>query len=385
MMRAALVVLLAGCGRVGFGALGDAGDGDAADVPGSRARIAIGNRHACAIVDGALFCWGGNAFGAVGIGSFTTDERVPVRVGPDADWQTVSTGDDHTCGLRAGGDLYCWGQNNDGELGVGPDLGNRSTPQLVGAGWTTIACKEDHCCALRTDGSIWGWGGNDAGELGTPGATVMRVPTQVSNGVGWQKIRVGFNYALATRDGVVNFWGADQEGQRGDGVVGGIDLPPANLSLGFNPIEITAGNEHNCATDGADALWCWGDNRTGQIGNGSTATDQPTPIVIAFPGPPSVISVGGYTSCAITRGELYCWGANVFGQLGIGSIGAGTERLVSTRVGTETDWIQIVVGQEIVCGTRPSGTYCWGANRTGSLGIGAATADSPDPLGPLVF
>ncbi|HRE90902.1 MAG TPA: hypothetical protein PK095_17395, partial [Myxococcota bacterium] len=95
--------------------------------------VAVGSRHACGIsAGGDLYCWGNDDLGQLGTGPDRESRAVPTRVGDASDWHGLSTSDRHTCALR-GGDLYCWGYNSDSQLGV-VDPSSNASPTLVSAG-----------------------------------------------------------------------------------------------------------------------------------------------------------------------------------------------------------------------------------------------------------
>ncbi|MBN2498820.1 MAG: hypothetical protein JXR96_29785, partial [Deltaproteobacteria bacterium] len=85
---------------------------------------------------------------------------------PGSDWTAVDTGNNHTCGLKSSGTLWCWGWNHHGQLGLGSDE-NRDTPARVsGSGWQSVSAGNHHSCAIETDGTPRCWGGNSQGQLG---------------------------------------------------------------------------------------------------------------------------------------------------------------------------------------------------------------------------
>jgi alpha-tubulin suppressor-like RCC1 family protein len=131
---------------------------------------AAGRYHQCGLRNGALYCWGGNIHGQVGIPTGQTDGAVvtPTRVGNWDDWVEIEGGRSHTCGIRRDGSLWCWGQNDDGQLGLGESgFADRSSPERLALGdWIHVSAGEAHTCAIRSSGTLYCWGRNELGQLG---------------------------------------------------------------------------------------------------------------------------------------------------------------------------------------------------------------------------
>ena len=139
-----------------------------------RTQAAAGGEHGCAVApDGTLWCWGGNRRGQLGHDAGVgTDEpnTLPTQVGNDQDWQSVRAGKDHSCGIRAPGTLWCWGRNRRGQLGhdagVGTDDVNAGPAQVGSASdWLSIGRGDEHTCGLRAPGTLWCWGDNDRSTM----------------------------------------------------------------------------------------------------------------------------------------------------------------------------------------------------------------------------
>src|SRR5262249_27498689 len=125
--------------------------------------------------DGSLWCWGYDFYGQAGIGStlrLPYSIRTPTQVGSDYDWFEVSVGGMFTCGRRAGGHLWCWGDNRNGQLGIGSRVESNVPVEVGGAHeWSLVAAATNHfACGLDTAGAVWCWGANLEGELGDDSA-----------------------------------------------------------------------------------------------------------------------------------------------------------------------------------------------------------------------
>jgi alpha-tubulin suppressor-like RCC1 family protein len=164
----------------------------------------------------SLWCWGENGDGELGVGD-KESRYVPVQVGLEA-WSYVATGHDHTCGIHSGArSLWCWGSNAYDQLGVDVVI-DVTTPQLVDDSWQwdMVACGRYHICAIRTDGSLWCWGANEEGQLGLgdtePRATLTQVGTQ------FQSVFTAYTYTCGIKeDGTAWCWGNNDYGQLGLG------------------------------------------------------------------------------------------------------------------------------------------------------------------------
>lgn len=184
--------------------------------------VSTGSGHGCGVrLDDSLWCWGRNTSGQLGVGD-TTDRHKPTRVavaGMDA-WSGAALGGDHTCATGADGTLWCWGSGNRGQLGRGYRDHNRSTPGQVGKrdSWQSVSASADNSCAVRNDSSLWCWGANDEGQIGD-GHTFQRPrPTRVGKSHLWHGVGVGNEYACA-RDRTHGLWcwGYNGSGELGIG------------------------------------------------------------------------------------------------------------------------------------------------------------------------
>ena len=170
--------------------------------------------------------------------------------------------------------------------------------------------------------------------------------------------------------------GDNRGGQLGDGSTLSKSTR-VRIGASLNWSDVTAGSSHTCATTTAGALYCWGSNATGQLGTGNT-TRKLTPTRVGSLNNWTSISAGSNHTCAINGGKIYCWGQNASGQLGINSF---TNKNSPNQVGNATNWIQVTTdsasthtcARNNLGGASEGGLYCWGLNANSQLGDNTIT------------
>jgi alpha-tubulin suppressor-like RCC1 family protein len=292
------------------------------------ASVTLGLSDGCATrSDGTLWCWGYNGYGELGIGTTTSVSRPhQVAIPASTGWTSVTAGVYHTCATRSDATLWCWGYNGVGQLGTGTTT-SQDQPQQVttpaGTGWASVSAGGSTTCATRSDGTLWCWGFNNNGELGIGTTTSQDQPRQVTTPVagGWTSVTAGAQTCATRSDTTLWCWGWNGFGQLGIGTTTDQDQPQqvtTPASTGWT--RVTAGGAHTCATR-THALWCWGWNGYGQLGNGTYA-DQARPRRVFLPTTTgwTLMALGEAHTCATHTGHtLWCWGFNSYGQLGIGT------------------------------------------------------------------
>ncbi len=264
----------------------------------------------------------------------------PARIGPGrSPPQPQAAGPaspprDHTCAIRSGGTLWRWGDNAYGELGIGNQTGqDRPRPVTTPAagGWASVTAGRDDTCAIRSDGTLWCWGRNETGQLGIGNQNNQNLPRQVTTPApgGWASVTAGGDYTCATRTGGTLWcWGFGDDGQLGTGVVDAQVLPlQVTTPAPGGWASVTAGGDHTCAIRTNHARRCWGLNNSGQLGLGYYTTGPgvgisiPQQVTSPAAAGWATIAGGGAHTCAIrAAGTLWCWGFNTSGQLGIGNL-----------------------------------------------------------------
>lgn len=319
-------------------------------------------------------------------------------------WQQISVGGDVACGIATNGNTYCWGDNASGALGIGtfaqpPNQGNR-VPNLVTGGhsFTSITTGTFHACALTSDGTAYCWGGNSAAELGTGDATNRNVPTPVAGGLRFQSITArGRNTCGVTTTGAAYCWG--QSGAATGVAAGGAPglTTPRLIPGGITFQRLFVGsNDLVCGLTPANAAYCWGDSNYGQVGAGTSAF---TGGATSYASPQAVIGGLVFTSldlgtahaCGTTAGgALHCWGWSNNGQVGVGPAGNNTIRDRPTQVATGVSIQQAAAYGASSCARSAAGTtYCWGLGSTyhsdSNLLFTQFTAPTLVPSGGQVF
>jgi alpha-tubulin suppressor-like RCC1 family protein len=306
-------------------------------------------------------------------------------------WLYVSAGGDHTCGIRSDDRAYCWGANDYGQLGNGTTTASTRPVPVVGPVpfVTTVAGGTYSCAEAAPGGAWWCWGNNASGQLNTGDRSNRSIPVAVGIDLGsttFPVLAAGEAHACQTANGVIRCWGANGSGQLGGGdttghtgavQVTGIAVTPPYPN---NSVVISAGSTHTCAeVDGS--LWCWGSNAHGQLGVGDTTFRASAVAPTTMPGAPELVTAGGSHSCAIASptGYAYCWGENGSGQLGDGST---VDRWTPVQVQVSYPYFYALsAGGAHTCGLTPGpaipyAAYCWGNNARGQLGIGTTANDS---------
>lgn len=341
--------------------------GSSVDLP-VFTQLAAGGRHTCGLsIDGEVRCWGSNDHGQLGDG--TTQARLlPTDISL---WATaLSTGESHTCALARGGALWCWGSNHFGQVGAGSHLGNTTwlSPIIVNAPMTAaIVAGAFNTCLVSDSQAIYCWGDNEAGQLGAASEQDQDLPSLLAEVAAATTVSIGMLHACALRpDGSPICWGSNNSYELGHTLPGGHLEDP----VGVPPMaQISAGGSISCATTAAGEVWCWG----GLFGGAKLA--EP------FVADASEVRVGLMHACARMKdGRVMCWGSNHYGQLGDGTtIDADAPQLVPGL--TDVIALTAGYLHTCALRTNGT-ALCWGRNEGGQLGDGTTTdRSSPVPVG----
>ena len=340
--------------------------------------FAAGAQHVCAAANNRrVYCWGDNDDGQMGIGTTSFLQAVPKLVALAPGAVSVAAGGGHSCALTTMGTAYCWGRNQLGQLGRGPVPGNPLLPNavLTSQQFIAVTAGGNHSCGLAMSDDISCWGANPSGQVGD-GSTMTRLePQPVVANVTWLALATGANHSCAiATDHTAWCWGANGDGQLGDSTTTNQDLSTAVVG-GGQFLMIAAGGGHTCALTRAGAIYCWGRNLQGQTGTGLPDSIVTVPTAAATVLTFSAVTAGAQHSCGLAADSAaYCWGENSAGQLGDSS---NTPRATPVPVHGGLRFRSLSAGAAFTCGlTGGLVLYCWGDGTQGQLGralIGSST------------
>lgn len=257
----------------------------------------------------------------------------PLDAGPPSTLASLGLGALHSCRVLAGtGAVQCWGLNSDSQVGNGGTMDVLSPMTVIASGMIEAAGGGRASCA-RSATEMYCWGFNGTGGLATGDTTIRR-------------------------------------------------MPALSMTGSFVPVQLDLGTEHGCGVDAAGAVWCWGRNDSGQIGNGVVGGMVTVPVMVTMLGGPAdqVAAGAGHTCARLRSGSVRCWGADGFGQLGNDAAIAGSAVPVTVMGITDAVWIG--AGTHHACAVTSLGSVrCWGNDEFGQVGDG--TADPGAPATPL--
>jgi alpha-tubulin suppressor-like RCC1 family protein len=245
--------------------------------------------------------------------------------------------------------------------------------------FNSLAVGEAHTCAIRPGNHEYCWGFNAYGAIGINESGPVSTPRGVLGNLGIQSITSGSEFSCALTTGGAYCWGDNLSGEVGDGSTLDRGEPVATSPSSGSFSDIAGGTDFSCGVASGTA-YCWGDNYTGQLGTGTASlTLQTSPHPVASGAPQFVsVTVGAAHACGLTSGgAAYCWGANADGELGTGN---NTSTATPTLVSGGVMFAALAAGANFTCGFDLTGNaYCWGANVWGSLGTGTSGASANTP------
>jgi len=322
--------------------------------------VAAGANHTLAIdEDGDLWSWGANGQGQLGRAVNPANPgNVPRQVGSATSWQSVAAGENYSLAIDEDGSLWAWGSNANFRTGLGVSTGNTPSPQMLAdvlggptlggpIVWQSVAAGRSHALAIDSVGQLWAWGNGQNGALGLGGTAPQPTPSQVTvpgAAADWESVTAGTLYTLAIdADGALWGWGTGAGGRLGLGTPINQETPPTQVPVPVASAPLTsvfAGDNHTLAIDEDGGLWVWGNGAGGRLGLGDE-TARFLPVSLDVDGVDSweLVAAGlNHTMAVDSEGRLWNWGRNNHGQLGKGITAANmNDRGLFTENGTPTN------------------------------------------------
>lgn len=310
--------------------------------------VSTGTTHSCAITTGGgVSCWGKNDKGQLGRGTATGGVFTPAPVPNLSGITRLAILVDATCAFAAGtGTVWCWGSNATGQIGKGFD--NRHTdyfsPAVVTSLQGAIGIHGDNYygCAPFANGTVKCWGSGDHSFSRTPSPPGVPKSWQEWDPVGFPEFTgithfwgSGNNHCGNGTSSVQRCWGNQSLGALGDGKNGG-GMPPQDVTvLGERAVQFAPSDSSGCALLASGTVKCWGYGQFGELGDGSINKSRYTAEPVLLPSKAVAVTSGvGHVCALLDTDAVYCWGSNRYGQVGDGGNSAAhrvSPVLVTTR------------------------------------------------------
>ena len=304
--------------------------------------------------------------------NFNTSNILTTPMTDNHAWVQISTKDAHTCAIRGDGTAWCWGQDNNNQLGNGTILtGVQPTPSPVDGGsvrWKKVSAGFQHTCGIKDDGTAWCWGADPTGNLGNGAAGNSSVPSQVTNSTDtgfwsdWVDISVNQSVSCGIRaNGLGYCWGSDVNGRLGNGAaIVANQVVPSLIDDPGPWVKIHPADFHTCGVKTDGSAWCWGGDADEVLGLPNSTTDQPSPVLVPAAGPWADIVTERDSTCALhADSNVWCWGNNLLGYLGVAPFPTPTATPVKV-LGSEGSTAMGLGSAGGCLMKKDNSVHCWG-------------------------
>jgi alpha-tubulin suppressor-like RCC1 family protein len=363
-------------------------------------RFNVNEGTGCALSSSSqVSCWGQNNFWQMGQSGPDQAQPFAPTALPSTFVELTSGIGQTSCGIKADRSALCWGRGQWGQLGNGFRGPNTSGPVNVtgGISWASISNGHLDMCGVSTSGVGYCWGSNQRGEIGrvskptgTDTSSMTYAPAILDGGHQWKQVIAGWTHACGiTTSGGAYCWGDNFRGQLGLGYADTVAVrSPQPVVGGLQFIQLSLGVTYSCGITVAHQAYCWGENFTGQLGDGTT-TRRSVPTAVATSKRFSFIASGtgfgggltlpvgtpqggaGHVCALAEDGQAWCWGWNAGGQLGNGTL---VNSLTPVAVSGGLRFDRLSSGGAGTCGRKGNRIWCWGGDTWGQIGDGLPLA-----------
>ena len=346
-----------------------------------------GEGHTCALsANGTIYCWGRNTYGELGRGHTGVAPGV-VAVGSPGNqpFTSLSVGFRHTCGLNALSEIWCWGDNDSGQLGDGSVTDRPYPVKVAGLSGTPtmVSAGKAYTCALMQLGTAQCWGLNDAGQLGNNTTNTSAIPVTVRSNSGEMNAVLGVfastgRHTCARRANDVYCWGSNDNAQLGNSpwglqppeyttwVVSKVAIAVPNI---LGSMDMGLGRWRTCALGNDTVVRCWGANQFGQLGDGRAITNSYVNAWSTLDTATRLVVASDSACARLSSGLVKCWGSNGYGELGNGANATSNLPVQAANLSVN----ELGAGEDYFCATANGGIKCGGKNDSGQLGDGTTT------------
>ncbi len=344
-------------------------------------KVVTGEAHSCALKEGKAYCWGKNDNGQLGTQTDppNSNSTTPVEVQNLNKVVDISTSHNFTCALLENQTVKCWGENTYKQLGALTANDYSATPVQVQnlANVIKISSGYYHACALLSDNDVYCWGKYDDGRLGynATESSLVANPVTFTTSDPIKDLSTGNMHSCAIlENGAVFCWGKNDYGQLGDDPTSTLSSSQPTIIEGTYEVAslLSAGNSFNCVAMSAGGIKCLGQNDSdaGQLGKADLLelfSYSFIDVDVLAGKQISSVSSNSSHSCVVIEKKIYCWGKNDYGQLGNGTIDSP---LTSVLVTDSEGATSVAAGKLHSCAVIKGEVFCWGRNNQGQLGDG---------------
>lgn len=330
-----------------------------------------------------LYAWGDNLVGQLGVNDITRKSSPVQEITTGNNWCSVDLGLCHTLGLKTNNTLWTWGRNFHGQLGHSA-IQNRSSPIQecsLSTNWCMVKGGGSGSAALKSGGTAWLWGRNTYGHIGDNSVVCASSPVQeITSSTNWCMITLGNYHAAALKTtGQLWAWGYNGLGQLGYNSIADTSSPVQEMTSSTNwCLVMSNGGNSVIALKTTGQFWAWGDNGCGQLGHNLIAcTSSPVQEITSSTDWCTAAGGNPHTIAIKTNGTVWAWGSNCCGQLGHNSIACTSSPV--QEITSSTNWCNVSTGNRLTAAINTTGQlWLWGNGLLGGLGNNSAVqASSP--------